>query len=52
MAELNAKTPSGPLTGKWSQYKDHQNLVNPTNKRKLDIIVVGTGLGGASAAAS
>jgi succinate dehydrogenase / fumarate reductase flavoprotein subunit len=52
MAELNAKTPSGPLTGKWTQYKDHQNLVNPTNKRKLDIIVVGTGLGGASAAAS
>ncbi|HZX61813.1 MAG TPA: FAD-binding protein, partial [Bacteroidales bacterium] len=52
MAELNAKIPSGPLTGKWTQYKDHQNLVNPTNKRKLDIIVVGTGLGGASAAAS
>lgn len=52
MAELNAKVPSGPLAGKWTQYKDHQNLVNPTNKRKLDIIVVGTGLGGASAAAS
>ncbi len=52
MAELNAKTPSGPLAGKWTQYKDHQNLVNPTNKRKLDIIVVGTGLAGASAAAS
>jgi succinate dehydrogenase / fumarate reductase flavoprotein subunit len=52
MAELNAKIPSGPLTAKWTQYKDHQNLVNPTNKRKLDIIVVGTGLAGASAAAS
>jgi succinate dehydrogenase / fumarate reductase flavoprotein subunit len=52
MAELNSKIPSGPLADKWSQYKDHQNLVNPTNKRKLDIIVVGTGLGGASAAAS
>ena len=52
MAELNAKIPSGPLAGKWTRYKDQQNLVNPTNKRKLDIIVVGTGLGGASAAAS
>ncbi len=52
MAELNVKIPSGPLTAKWTQYKDHQNLVNPTNKRKLDIIVVGTGLAGASAAAS
>jgi succinate dehydrogenase / fumarate reductase, flavoprotein subunit len=52
MAELNAKIPTGPLAGKWTSYKDHQNLVNPTNKRKLDIIVVGTGLAGASAAAS
>jgi succinate dehydrogenase / fumarate reductase flavoprotein subunit len=52
MAELNAKIPSGPLASKWIQYKDHQNLVNPTNKRKLDIIIVGTGLAGASAAAS
>ncbi|MCK9204256.1 MAG: fumarate reductase/succinate dehydrogenase flavoprotein subunit [Bacteroidales bacterium] len=52
MAELNAKVPSGPLSSKWSRYKDHQNLVNPNNKRKLDIIVVGTGLAGASAAAS
>jgi succinate dehydrogenase / fumarate reductase, flavoprotein subunit len=52
MAELNAKNPSGPLAGKWTQYKNHQNLVNPTNKRKLDIIIVGTGLAGASAAAS
>jgi succinate dehydrogenase / fumarate reductase, flavoprotein subunit len=52
MAELNAKTPKGPLTNKWSHYKAHQNLVNPSNKQKLDIIVVGTGLAGASAAAS
>ena len=52
MAELQAKIPAGPLSQKWSNYKDHQNLVNPNNKRKLDIIVVGTGLAGASAAAS
>jgi len=52
MAELNSKIPKGPLSQKWSHYKDHQNLVNPNNKRKLDIIVVGTGLAGASAAAS
>ncbi len=49
---LNAKTPSGPLAEKWSKYKYTQNLVNPANKRKFDIIVVGTGLAGASAAAS
>ncbi len=52
MAELQAKIPAGPLSQKWSNYKDHQNLVNPNNKRKLDVIVVGTGLAGASAAAS
>jgi succinate dehydrogenase / fumarate reductase, flavoprotein subunit len=52
MATLNSKTPAGPLEKKWSNYKDHINLVNPSNKRKLDIIVVGTGLAGASAAAS
>jgi succinate dehydrogenase / fumarate reductase, flavoprotein subunit len=52
MAELNAKTPKGPLSEKWTHYKAHQNLVNPSNKLKLDIIVVGTGLAGASAAAS
>ncbi|MFA5218692.1 MAG: FAD-binding protein, partial [Bacteroidales bacterium] len=49
---LNAKIPSGPLAEKWSTYKSTQNLVNPANKRKFDIIVVGTGLAGASAAAS
>ncbi len=52
MIELNSKIPQGPLSQKWTYYKNHQNLVNPSNKRKLDIIVVGTGLAGASAAAS
>jgi succinate dehydrogenase / fumarate reductase, flavoprotein subunit len=52
MVKLDAKTPSGPLAEKWTNYKAHQNLVNPANKRKLDIIIVGTGLAGASAAAS
>ncbi len=52
MSKLNSKIPAGPLSQKWSNYKDHINLVNPANKRKLDIIVVGTGLAGASAAAS
>ena len=44
--------PSGPLAEKWTKYKAFQHLVNPANKRKLDVIVVGTGLAGASAAAS
>ncbi len=52
MKELNSKIPAGPLAEKWTNYKAHQNLVNPANKRKLDIIVIGTGLAGASAAAS
>jgi succinate dehydrogenase / fumarate reductase, flavoprotein subunit len=52
MATLNPKIPKGPLSEKWSYYKATQNLVNPANKRKLDVIVVGTGLAGASAAAS
>ncbi len=52
MTKLNSKIPKGALKDKWTNYKDHQNLVNPTNKRKIDIIVVGTGLAGASAAAS
>jgi succinate dehydrogenase / fumarate reductase flavoprotein subunit len=52
MSKLDSKTPSGPLAEKWSHYKSHANLVNPSNKRKLDIIVVGTGLAGAAAAAS
>ena len=49
---LDPKIPSGPLAEKWTQYKASQKLVNPANKRKLNIIVVGTGLAGASAAAS
>ncbi|MDR1407954.1 MAG: fumarate reductase/succinate dehydrogenase flavoprotein subunit [Tannerella sp.] len=52
MTQINSKTPQGPLAEKWKNYKDHQKLVNPANKRRLDIIVVGTGLAGASAAAS
>ncbi|HVT83782.1 MAG TPA: fumarate reductase/succinate dehydrogenase flavoprotein subunit [Chitinophagaceae bacterium] len=49
---LNSKVPSGPLDQKWTNYKGHCKLVNPANKRKLEVIVVGTGLAGASAAAS
>ena len=52
MTQLNTKIPSGPLAEKWTSYKASQNLVNPANKRKLDIIVVGSGLAGAAAAAS
>ena len=50
--KFDSKIPPGPLAEKWSYYKTHQKLVNPANKRRLDIIVVGTGLAGASAAAS
>ena len=49
---LDAKIPQGEMDKKWSDYKGHVKLVNPANKRKLEIIVVGTGLAGASAAAS
>ncbi len=49
---LNSKIPAGPLETKWSKYKSTCKLVNPANKRKLEVIVVGTGLAGASAAAS
>jgi len=49
---LDAKIPAGPLEKKWEDYKGHVKLVNPANKRKLEIIVVGTGLAGASAAAA
>lgn len=49
---LNAKVPQGEMDKKWSDYKGHVKLVNPANKRKLEVIVVGTGLAGASAAAS
>jgi succinate dehydrogenase / fumarate reductase flavoprotein subunit len=49
---LNSKIPTGPIDKKWEEYKGHAKLVNPANKRKLEIIVVGTGLAGASAAAT
>ncbi len=52
MTKINSKIPQGPLAEKWTNYKAKQRLVNPANKRRLDIIVVGTGLAGASAAAS
>ena len=49
---LDSKIPHGKVEEKWSNYKAHQNLVNPANKRKIDVIVVGTGLAGGAAAAS
>ena len=49
---LDSKAPEGPLAEKWDQHKFNVKLVNPANKRKYDVIVVGTGLAGASAAAS
>ncbi len=50
--ELNSKIPDGPLDQKWTKYKGNVRLVAPANKRSIDVIVVGTGLAGASAAAS
>jgi succinate dehydrogenase / fumarate reductase flavoprotein subunit len=52
MATLNSNIPSGPLSEKWNNHKNHVRLVNPANKRSIDVIVVGTGLAGSSAAAS
>jgi succinate dehydrogenase / fumarate reductase flavoprotein subunit len=52
MTTLNSKVPEGPIRDKWTLYKDNINLVNPANKRNIDIIVVGTGLAGGSAAAT
>ena len=52
MSVLDSKIPEGPLKDKWTNHKNHINLVNPANKRNIDIIVVGTGLAGGSAAAS
>jgi succinate dehydrogenase / fumarate reductase flavoprotein subunit len=49
---LDSKIPAGEMNEKWSDYKGHVKLVNPANKRKLEVIVVGTGLAGASAAAA
>jgi succinate dehydrogenase / fumarate reductase flavoprotein subunit len=51
-SRLDSKIPSGPLEKKWSQYRSTVPLVNPANKRKIEIIVIGTGLAGASAAAT
>jgi len=50
--KLDSKAPSGPLADKWTSYKRDQKLVNPSNKRKYSVIVVGTGLAGSSAAAT
>jgi len=52
MATLDSKVPKGPIKDKWTTYKDKINLVNPANKRNIDIIVIGTGLAGGSAAAT
>ena len=52
MKKLDSRIPEGPIAEKWTNYKAHQRLVNPKNKLKLDVIVVGTGLAGASAASS
>jgi len=49
---LDSKTPKGPLADKWTQHKSNINLVSPANKRLIDVIVVGTGLAGASASAT
>ena len=49
---LNSKIPAGPLDTKWVNYKNSCKLVNPANKRSLEVIVIGTGLAGASAAAA
>jgi succinate dehydrogenase / fumarate reductase flavoprotein subunit len=52
MGKLNSKIPEGPLSQKWTRYRASARLVNPANKKKLEIIVVGTGLSGAGAASS
>ena len=52
MAKLESRVPNGPLAEKWSKHKNDIRLVNPANKRNIDIIVIGTGLAGASASAS
>ena len=49
---IDAKVPAGDLDSKWTNYKDHCKLVNPANKRKMEVIIIGTGLAGASAAAA
>ncbi|MFQ5334888.1 MAG: fumarate reductase/succinate dehydrogenase flavoprotein subunit [Flavobacteriales bacterium] len=50
--KLNSKIPEGPIQDKWSNYKAHTRLVNPSNRRKVDVIIIGTGLAGGAAAAT
>ncbi|HBC03807.1 MAG TPA: fumarate reductase/succinate dehydrogenase flavoprotein subunit, partial [Aequorivita sp.] len=52
MSKLDSKIPKGPLADKWTKHKNDINLVNPANKRNIDVIMVGTGLAGGSAAAT
>ncbi|HEX4532495.1 MAG TPA: FAD-binding protein, partial [Acidimicrobiia bacterium] len=52
IGELEAKIPPGPIAEKWSQHKFDVKLVNPANKRRFEVIVVGSGLAGAAAAAT
>jgi succinate dehydrogenase / fumarate reductase flavoprotein subunit len=52
MARLDSKIPKGPVADKWTNHKSKINLVSPANKRLIDVIVVGTGLAGASASAT
>lgn len=52
MEKLNSRIPEGPLAQKWTKYKNNVRLINPANKKKLDIIVIGTGLSGAGAASA
>ena len=52
IGEINSRIPEGPIADKWTSHKFNMKLVNPSNKRKFEIIVVGTGLAGASAAAT
>jgi succinate dehydrogenase / fumarate reductase flavoprotein subunit len=51
-AMLDSKVPSGPLDQRWQEHRDHLKLVNPNNKRKFTVLVLGSGLAGGSAAAS
>ena len=52
IGRIDSKIPSGPLDGKWERHKFESKLINPSNKRKYSVLVVGSGLAGASAAAS
>ena len=52
MSSLDSKIPSGPIEKKWTDHKNHMKLVAPNNRPKIDVIVIVTGLAGASASAS